>query len=106
MSTVAAPLDGNAVVFCDGAFTSTYGKTAHGLVRRTRRYRITAVIDAAMAGRDAGEVLDGTPNGIPLVRDLAEGLAASREAGAAATHFVIGIAPDGGRLSPAIRDAI
>ena len=37
-----APIDGNAIVFCEGAFTNTYGKTAHGLVRRTRRYRVTA----------------------------------------------------------------
>ena len=45
----AAPLDGNAIVFCDGAFTNTYGKTAHGLVRRTRRYRVTAAGRAAFA---------------------------------------------------------
>ena len=107
MSTAAAsPLDGNAVVFCNGAFTNTYGKTAHGLVRRTRRYRVTAVIDASVAGRDAGDVLDGQPNGIPLVANLEEALAASGDAGTPATHFVIGIAPDGGRLSPSIRDAI
>ena len=105
-ATTAVPLDGNAIVFCDGAFTSTYGKTAHGLVRRTRRYRITAVIDASVAGRDAGEVLDGKPNGIPLVADLDRALEVSRKAGSSATHFVIGIAPDGGRLSPQIREAI
>ena len=105
-AATAAPLDGNAIVFCDGAFTSTYGKTAHGLVRRTRRYRVTAVIDSSVAGRDAGEVLDAKPNGIPLVADLATAVAVSRDAGAPATHFVIGIAPDGGRLSPPIREAI
>jgi uncharacterized NAD-dependent epimerase/dehydratase family protein len=101
-----APLDGNAVVYCEGAFRSTYGKTAHGLVRRTRRYRVTSVIDSSTAGRDAGEVLDGAPNGIPLVTSLAEAVASSKEAGAPATHFVIGIAPDGGRLSGQIRGAI
>jgi uncharacterized NAD-dependent epimerase/dehydratase family protein len=100
------PLDGNAVVYCEGAFPTTYGKTAHGLVRRTRRYRVTAVIDSSVAGGDAGEVLDGRPNGIPLVADLEEALRVSREAGADATHFVIGIAPDGGRLSPEIRKSI
>ena len=102
----AGPLDGNAIVFCEGAFTNTYGKTAHGLVRRTRRYRVTAVIDSTVAGRDAGDVLDGRPNGIPIVADLDSALRVSAEAGAPATHFVIGIAPDGGRLSPPIRDAI
>ncbi len=104
--TTAYPVDGNAIVFCEGAFTTTYGKTAHGLVRRTRRYRVTAVIDSSVAGGDAGEVLDGKPNGIPLVADLTTALAESADAGLPATHFVIGIAPDGGRLSPQIRDAI
>jgi uncharacterized NAD-dependent epimerase/dehydratase family protein len=102
----SVPIDGNAIVFCEGAFSSTYGKTAHGLVRRTRRYRITAVIDSTVAGRDAGEVLDAKPNGIPLVADLATALTVSRDAGTPAAYFVIGIAPDGGRLSPPIRDAI
>ncbi len=102
----ARTVDGNAIVFCDGAFDSTYGKTAHGLVRRTRRYDVTSVIDASLAGRDAGEVLDGKPNGIPLVADLATALRVSEEGGRPATHFVIGIAPDGGRLSLQIREAI
>ena len=100
------PLDGNAIVYCEGAFTTTYGKTGHGLVRRTRRYRVTAVIDSSVAGRDAGDVLDGKPNGIPLVADLDTAVKVSAEAGNPATHFVIGIAPDGGRLSPQIRAAI
>ena len=105
-SDTAGPLDGNAIVFCEGAFTSTYGKTAHGLVRRTRRYRVPAVIDSSVAGRDAGEVLDGKPNGIPLVADLDAAVRVSAEAGPPATHFVIGIAPEGGRLSEQIREAI
>ncbi len=95
-----APLDGNAIIWSEGAFTNTYGKTAHGLVRRTRRYRVVAVIDSAVAGRDAGEVLDGKENGIPIVADLDAALEAARDAGHPATHFVIGLAPDGGRLPP------
>ncbi|MFO7588161.1 MAG: DUF1611 domain-containing protein [Gemmatimonadota bacterium] len=94
------PLDGNAVVWSEGAFTNTYGKTAHGLVRRTRRYRIVAVIDSVVAGGDAGEVLDGVPNGIPIVADLEAALVAARGAGHPATHFIVGLAPDGGRLPP------
>lgn len=96
----AGPLDGNAIVWAEGAFANTYGKTAHGLVRRTRRYRVVAVIDSSVAGRDAGEVLDGRASGIPLVRDLEEALERARDAGHPATHFVVGLAPDGGRLPP------
>lgn len=99
-------MDGNAVVYCEGAFTTTYGKTAHGLVRRTRRYHVAGVIDSSVSGRDAGGVLDGRPNGIPVVDSLSTALATAEAAGTPLSHFVIGIAPDGGRLSPAIRDAI
>ena len=90
--------DGNAVVYCEAAFQSTNGKTAHGLVRRTARYRVGAVIDSRCAGRDAGEILGDGRRGIPVVQDLEEALAAGRSSGADATHFVVGLAPDGGRL--------
>lgn len=97
--------DGNAVVYCEGAFGTTNGKTAHGLVRRTDRYRVCSLIDSRHAGSDAGEVLDGAPTGIPVVRDLDAALALATETGTPLTHFVVGLAPDGGRLSPEGRAA-
>lgn len=90
--------EGNAIVYCQGAFNTTYGKTAHGLVRRSERYRVLAVIDAAWAGRDAGEVLDGRAAGIPVVSDLDAALRLRGADGRGPTHFVVGLAPDGGRL--------
>ena len=45
--------EGNAVVYCEGALGTTNGKTAHGLVRRSERYEVVAVIDSRHAGRDA-----------------------------------------------------
>lgn len=95
--------EGNAVVYCEGAFLSTYGKTAHGLVRFTERYRIAAVIDSSLRGKDAGEVLDGTPKGIPLVGSLDEAFQAASAALLSPTHFVIGIATDGGYLTPELK---
>lgn len=95
---MSEPLDGNAIVWCDGAFNTPEGKTAHGLVRFTRRYRVLAVIDRRHAGQDAAEVLDGTAKGIPVVADLDAALAHARERGVRPTHFVVGMAPDGGRL--------
>jgi hypothetical protein len=56
-------MDGTALVYCEGAFGTLAGKTTHGLVRFTERYRVVGVIDSALAGRDAGAVLDGVPNG-------------------------------------------
>src|SRR3954447_1325892 len=100
-------LDGNALVYCEGHFGTTNGKTANGLVRFTRRYRVVAVLDSMRAGADAGAVLDGRPTGIPLLAALPQGLAHARSIGLPATHFVIGLAPDGGRLpSEARRDVL
>ena len=31
-------IDGRALVYCEGAFNTPNGKTAHGLVRFTERY--------------------------------------------------------------------
>jgi uncharacterized NAD-dependent epimerase/dehydratase family protein len=98
--------EGNAIVYCEGAFQTTNGKTAHGLVRFTRRYNVMAVIDSTCCGCDAGELLDGELNGIPIVANLDEALARARDEERPASHFVIGIAPDGGRTTSAMRHAI
>lgn len=92
--------EGNAIVYCEGAFNTPNGKTAHGLVRRTLRYRILSIIDSRYAGQDAGQVLDGKPNQIPVYANLKQAIAEAEGSGTPATYFVIGLAPDGGRLSP------
>jgi len=91
-------MEGNAIVYCQGAFDTPNGKTAHGLVRFTQRYRVLAVIDSNLAGKDAGMLLDGEANGIPILQDLNSALAAFRDTAFPPTHFVIGLAPDGGRI--------
>jgi uncharacterized NAD-dependent epimerase/dehydratase family protein len=93
--------EGRAIVYCEGAFGTSNGKTAHGLVRRSRRYVVSSVVDSVHGDRDAGQVLDGKTAGIPLVRSLEEALGRD-----AATHFVVGLAPDGGRLDSLTRHAI
>jgi uncharacterized NAD-dependent epimerase/dehydratase family protein len=98
--------EGRAIVYCEGAFGTPNGKTAHGLVRRTRRYRVLSVVDSRHAGRDAGEVLDGAPCGIPVWDGLEQAIAKAHETTGAATHFVVGIAPDGGRLDDAARETV
>lgn len=98
--------EGSAIIFCEGAFGTPNGKTAHGLVRRTKRYHILSVIDSTKAHRDSGEVLNGKQNGILLFSSLPEALEAAKKADQEPTHFVIGLAPDGGRLSPEHRKAV
>ncbi len=95
--------EGNAIVYCQGSFNTPNGKTAHGLVRFTRRYQVLSVIDSRHAGKDAGEVLDNRSKQIPLFASLAEAIADSVAKGKKATHLVVGLAPDGGRLSDSAR---
>ena len=60
-------IDGTALVYADKAFNTPEGKTAHGLVRFSERFDVVGVIDQNYAGKDAGLVLDGQPNGIPIL---------------------------------------
>jgi len=96
-------MDGNALVLCEGAFDTLNGKTAHGLVRFTNRYKILGVIDSTCAGRDAGAVLDGQPRGIPIYSNLAAALQVNSKQ---VKYFVIGLAPEGGKLPPSYRAII
>ncbi len=91
-------LDGSAIVYCDGAFNTPNGKTAHGLVRFTERYQVEAVIDGKYSGQDAGLVLDGKANGIPIVDSFAKAMETCQQKNVQPKQFVIGLAPDGGRL--------
>lgn len=103
LTNTESPIDGPALVYCDGAFNTPEGKTAHGLVRFTERYDVRGVIDRRYAGRDAGEVLDGRPAGIPVFADFATAFAKTSGAGDAPRTLVVGLAPDGGRLPGAAR---
>jgi len=95
--------DGNAVVYCEGAFGTPNGKTAHGLVRRSGRYRILSVVDSHHGEADAGQVLDGKSNRIPVHKSVRDAIQAASDSPRPATHLVIGLAPDGGRLPPYAR---
>ncbi|UCB46111.1 MAG: DUF1611 domain-containing protein, partial [Spirochaetota bacterium] len=98
--------EGNAIVYCEGAYATTNGKTAHGLVRRTKRYRVLSVVDSRFNGMDAGEVLDGKTNGIPIYNNIQEAVEKAVFFDIPATHFVVGLAPDGGRLSSKGREDV
>ncbi len=97
---------GSAIVYCDGAFGTTNGKTAHGLVRRSERFRILSVVDGQHAGEDAGAVLDGADCDIPIFSTVQEAMEAGWLYNAKPTHLVIGLAPDGGRLPPGAMDEV
>jgi uncharacterized NAD-dependent epimerase/dehydratase family protein len=99
-------LDGNAIVYAERAYNTPVGKTAHGLVRFTRRYHILSVVDSRYAGQDAGLVLDGVQNGIPVFGDVREAIYHSIGNGDIPQYLVIGLAPDGGRIDNRTRQDI
>src|SRR5262249_48118371 len=96
-------VDGTAIVLCDGRYATVNGKTAHGLVRGTKRYRRLGVVDAPRAGRDAGEVLDGVRRNIPIFASLPSALAALPEK---PDYSIVGVATHGGRMTASIRAAL
>lgn len=85
-----------AVVYCEDNFGEIDGKTANGLVRSSARYEITSIIDSRFAGRDSGTLLDGSPNGIPIRRDLRDSLDRDTPA---PQLLIVGLAPTSGLLS-------
>jgi uncharacterized NAD-dependent epimerase/dehydratase family protein len=89
-----------AVVYCEANFGALDGKTANGLVRHSETYEILSVIDSQQAGLDAGTVLDGESNGMPICTDLADAIA---RAGRVPDCFIFGMAPSSGMLSPSER---
>ena len=90
--------NGNAIVYCEGSFNTPNGKTAHGLVRFSQRYNIQCIIDSKYSGQDSGMILDGKANDIPILPSLEVALQTARKKNVVISNFVIGLAPDGGRL--------
>jgi len=100
------PLDADpatAIVYCEGNFGMIDGKTANGLVRHSEMYQILSVIDSTKAGLDSGEILDGKPNGIPILASLHE---AFRSWSTAPKTFIYGMAPATGMLSTSERKIV
>src|SRR5258706_1558762 len=102
-NAIMRAVDGTAIVLCNGFYGTINGKTAHGLVRGTDRYRILAVVDRPAAGRDAGEVLDGIHRGIPVVASIGEALASLP---AKPDFAIVGIATSGGRMTAELRASL
>jgi uncharacterized NAD-dependent epimerase/dehydratase family protein len=94
------------IVYCEGAFNTPNGKTAHGLVRYSKRYTILSVIDSNYAGKDAGEVLDGIRLNIPVFASLDQAMEHAEEKDLKPSYFVIGLAPDGGRMTPQVKQSV
>ena len=96
-------MDGTALVLCGTDFRTDNGKTAHGLVRGTERYRVVGVVDSSCPGEDAGRLLDGVSRGIPVFASIPDALARLPDR---PDFAVVGIATSGGRIPPELKAAI
>jgi len=94
---------GSAVILTNGLLDTADAKTAHGLIRGTERFDIEGVIDQNHAGRDAGDLLDGTCRNIPVFSNMSSCLAAN---GKKPDFAIIGVALSGGRLDSQWQDLI
>ena len=91
----------SAIVYVDRFFDCADGKTAHGLVRFSKRFDVKCVVDTTLVEGDAGEILDGIKRNIPLYNNLNKALSKSD-----ADTFIIGAVSEGGVLPEGYDKAI
>jgi uncharacterized NAD-dependent epimerase/dehydratase family protein len=91
----------HAIVYAEGMYNCANGKTAHGLVRYSKKYEITCVVDSTLKEGDAGEILDGIKRNIPLFNNLDKALKLT-----SADTFIIGAVSEGGTLPKGYDEAI
>lgn len=82
-----------AIIYADRLYSCADGKTAHGLVRYSKKYNIVGVVDSTLSKGDAAEFLDKTKHGIPLINNLDEAFTATNP-----DTFIIGAVSEGGVL--------
>ncbi len=98
--------EGNAIIYSEGVFNTTSGKTANGLARYTERYKILSVIDSNFAGQDSGFVLNNKENNIPIFANFKEAHSAALNSNLKPTHLIIGTNPKDGKLDDSTKDTV
>jgi uncharacterized NAD-dependent epimerase/dehydratase family protein len=59
-----------ATILARGFFSTSRARTAHGLIRYGKKYKIISVIDETITGKDAGEVIGMGNIGIPILSNI------------------------------------
>lgn len=88
-----------AIVITGGYLDTINAKTAHGLIRGTDRFEIAGIVDHKLAGKDAGEVLDGKHRNLPVY----ESIGGFVQSGKKAQYCIIGVATKGGVIPDTLR---
>lgn len=94
---------GTAIVLTNGWLDDIHAKTAHGLLRGSKRFQILGIIDSKHAGKNAGEVFNRKPLGIKVYANIAEFL---KNESPKPKYCIVGVAVHGGRLPDSLRGEI
>ncbi len=92
----------NCLILAEGCYGSGDAKTAHGLVRYSRRFEICGIIDSTLEGKDAGEILDGKKKNIKIYAGLKQALQDTPDI----QYLLIGVATSGGILPRGYMDIV
>ena len=83
-------------------FLTNHAKTAHGLLRGSKRFHVLAVLDEENKYADAGELLDGNHRNIPILGTVDEAIKQFKTI----DYLVVGVATVGGILSESLLQII
>lgn len=93
---------GTALVITDGLLADSNAKTAHGLLRGSRRFTIAGVVDHVHAGQDASTIVPHVEPGVPIFASISEAMDACSPK---PEILIFGVATKGGVLSDTLRAA-
>lgn len=82
-----------SLIYADRLYSCADGKTAHGLVRYSKKYTIVGVVDSTLPKGDAATFLDSTKKGIPLFSSLTDAYETTKP-----DTFILGAVSEGGVL--------
>ena len=92
----------NVLIATDNLFLTNHAKTAHGLLRGSKRFHVLAVLDEENKYADAGELLDGNHRNIPILCTVDEAIKQFKTI----DYLVVGVATVGGILSESLLQII
>ena len=92
----------NVLIATDNLFLTNHAKTAHGLLRGSKRFHVLAVLDEENKYADAGELLDGNHRNIPILGTVDEAIKQFKTI----DYLIVGVATVGGILSESLLQII
>ncbi|MFQ5583253.1 MAG: DUF1611 domain-containing protein [Calditrichia bacterium] len=96
-------VQGTAIILTNGWLDNIHAKTAHGLLRGSRRFHVKAIVDSKHAGKHAGEIISDVSNNIPVYKNVSETL---DKLTATPQYCIVGVAVHGGRMPESLRGEI